>query len=435
MLNHVDNAKMCRVGPDQPMGKLLRKHWMPFMIAADLPAGGDPQDVLVAGENFVAWRDTAGRPALFEDACLHRGASLLLARAEGDGLRCIYHGWKFATDGSVLDTPNVADPTYKHRLRGRTFPVREAGGMLWAYLGAAGQEPDFPRWPWMSLPESQRVVAVHVQECNFVQIIEGLVDSSHLGFLHIDTLRKTGGSDLDYARKVNSMQDDLAPKIEAEDTPFGFYYAALRDVSGADGSPRREARVAGFVAPFTILNANGDLHQIVIPQTDTRSMFFHIYYSQSRPLNEEPLRSQQLRIVGMDDETLQRFHLTPGTLGKGEFPQRRNYFHQDRAAMREGRTWSGISSLTMEDTIVCVSAGALRDRSRETLSTADIALTRLYRALLRATDEQHVAPIDWVVSRGFSAQLTPGQEWRELLQGVDASPQAPVGEAASAGVS
>ncbi|VTU13180.1 Phthalate 4,5-dioxygenase oxygenase subunit [Variovorax sp. SRS16] len=415
MLNSNDNKAMCQVGPGEPMGRLLRRHWLPFMVAADLPAGGDPKDVPLVGENFVAWRDAEGRPALFEDGCLHRGASLLLARSEGDGLRCIYHGWKFATDGTVLDTPNVADAAYRGRLRGRTSPVRESGGILWTYLGAAGQEPDFPRWPWMDLPESQRVVAIHVQECNFVQIIEGLVDSSHLGFLHTDTLRKTGGSDLEYAQKVNSMQDDLAPKIEAEDTPFGFYYAALRDIRSKEGNSRREARVAGFVAPFTILNANGDLHQIVIPQTDTRSIFFHVYYSESRPLNEEPLRSQQLRIVGMDDDTLQRFHLTPETLGRGDYPQRTNYFHQDRAAMRDGRTWSGVSSLTMEDAIVCVSAGAVRDRSRETLSTADVAITRLYRALLSAVESQEVARIDWVQSRGFAAQLAPGQEWRDLL--------------------
>jgi hypothetical protein len=183
------------------------------------------------------------------------------------------------------------------------------------------------------------------------------------------------------------MQDDLAPKIEAEDTPFGFYYAALRDVRNPDGESRRQARVAGFVAPFTILNANGDLHQIVVPQSDTRSIFFHVYYSQSRPLNEEPLRSQQLRIVGMDDETLRRFHLTPDTLGRGDYPQRSNYFHQNRAAMRDGSSWSGISSLTMEDTIVCVSPGPIRDRSRETLSV----------------------------------ELAPGQEWRELLPGREGS--------------
>jgi phthalate 4,5-dioxygenase len=416
MLNHTENKKMCLVGPGEPMGRLLRRHWLPFMVAADLTAGGDPQDVPLAGEKFVAWRDANGRPALFEDGCLHRGASMLLARSEGDGLRCIYHGWKFATDGTVLDTPNVADPDYKCRLRGRTFPVREAGSVLWTYLGAAGQEPDFPCWPWMNLPESQRVVAVHVQECNFVQIIEGLVDSSHLGFLHIDTLRKTGGSDLEYSRKVNSMQDDLAPKIEAEDTPFGFYYAALRNVANPDGQAR-QARVAGFVAPFTILNANGDLHQIVVPQSDTRSIFFHVYYSQSRPLNEEPLRSQQLRIVGMDDETLRRFHLTPDTLGRGDYPQRSNYFHQNRAAMRDGSSWSGISSLTMEDTIVCVSPGPIRDRSREMLSAADIAITRLYRALLTAIDSQEAAQIDWLESRGFNVELAPGQEWRELLPG------------------
>ncbi|VTU41555.1 Phthalate 4,5-dioxygenase oxygenase subunit (plasmid) [Variovorax sp. RA8] len=132
----------------------------------------------------------------------------------------------------------------------------------------------------MDLPQSQ-LVAAHVQECNFVQIIEGLVDSSHLGFLHIDTLRKSDSSDLAYAQNVNSMQHALAPKIGVEDTAFGFYYAALRDIR-KEGESRLQARVAGFIAPFTVLNPNGDLHQLVIPMTDTRSMFIHVYSASRR---------------------------------------------------------------------------------------------------------------------------------------------------------
>ncbi|VTU41558.1 hypothetical protein RA8P1_00038 (plasmid) [Variovorax sp. RA8] len=89
-------------------------------------------------------------------------------------------------------------------------------------------------------------------------------------------------------------------------------------------------------------------------------------------------------MVGMDRETLQRFHLTPETLGEGDCPRRSNYFLQDRKAMRDGRSWSGISSLTMEDTIVSISSGGIRNRSRETLSTADVAISRLYRAMFRA---------------------------------------------------
>ena len=142
MLNREDNELMCRTGPQAPMGRAMRQFWIPALHEAYLPApGGDPVPVRLLGENFVAWRDEAGRVGLFDEACLHRGASMALARAEGDGLRCIYHGWKFAVDGTVLATPNVADDRFRSRIKGRVRPVRVAGGLVWTYLGAPDQQP------------------------------------------------------------------------------------------------------------------------------------------------------------------------------------------------------------------------------------------------------------------------------------------------------
>src|SRR6476619_5286916 len=113
MLNKQDNELMCRTGAATPMGAAMRRFWLPVAQLADLPGpGGEPKVVEVLGEKFIAWRDDKGRPGLYAEHCLHRGASLQLARAEGDGLRCIYHGWKFAVDGQVLETPNVADPKF-----------------------------------------------------------------------------------------------------------------------------------------------------------------------------------------------------------------------------------------------------------------------------------------------------------------------------------
>jgi phthalate 4,5-dioxygenase len=427
MLSAADNDRMCRVGPDRPMGRALRRHWMPFMLARELPADGDPQPVLLAGEAFVAWRDAAGRPGLFDRECLHRGASLRLAKAEPDGLRCIFHGWKFAVDGQVLETPNVPDPRFAARLRGRVHPVREAGGMLWTYLGEPGREPEFPRWPWMDLPASQRLVIPHVQECNFVQVLEALVDSSHLGILHANGLRKSTGSTLGFAQKVSSMQHDLAPRIEAEDTPFGFCYAALRDMAGANGAPHVEARVTAFVAPFTVLNPNGDIMSLLVPQTDTRTVFFHVYWSATEQLNAEPLRSRHTGFVGLTGEVLDGFGLTPATLGLPGRPSPANNFLQDRAAMRAGTSFSGLPGLIEEDVAVTVSAGLIRDRSREVLSTADVAIVRLYRSLLRAAAavDEPLPPVDWARVAGTQAKLAPGQDWRDLLHTCASPPPTP----------
>ena len=421
MLNPEANQRLCRVGPDDAMGQTMRRYWLPFMPAADIAIGDDPRGVELMGERFVAWRDDSGRAGLFHQLCLHRGASMRLARAEGDGLRCIYHGWKFAVDGTVLETPNVADPKFKERIKGRTYPVREAGGLLWAYLGPREQEPEFPHWPWMDLPDAQRLITRHVEECSFVQVIEGLVDSSHLGLLHMNGLQQSGSTDLGFAQKVRSMQRNLAPRLDVQDTDFGFYYAALREIDDEQG-PRTEARVAAFVAPCCVLNPNGDIATFVVPLDDGRTSFIHVFWSETQALNREPLRSRHLEFIGLTPEVLDGFGLTDDTLGRADRPNPRNNFHQDREAMRAGKSWSGLPGLIEEDVAASVSAGPLRDRSHEMLSSADIGITRLYRTLLACADavEQGRPPlgiergVDWSQVQGLHGVLT-SEDWRDLI--------------------
>ncbi|MDB6001607.1 MAG: Rieske (2Fe-2S) domain protein [Rhizobacter sp.] len=425
MLSPQDNELMCRVGPGTGMGDAMRRYWLPALQSSDLPErNGEPKGVELLGERFIAWRDEAGRPGLYAEACLHRGASLMLARAEGDGLRCIYHGWKFAVDGQVLETPNVADPKFKERIKGRTFPVREAGGLLWVYLGPKALQPEFPKWPWLDLPPAHCLTTVHIEECNFVQVLEGLVDSSHLGLLHMDGMQRTGSVDLAFAKGIESMQHDLAPRFEVEDTDFGFHYAAIRQIESAQG-PRTEARVAAFIAPCFVLNPNGDIITMVVPMSDERTAFFHAFWDVAQKINEEPLRSEHLRFVGLDTETLEGFGLTRDTLSRPDKPSRDNNFHQDRAAMRRGERWSGLPGIIEDDVAVCVSSGPLRDRTLEVLSPADAAFNRLYRVLLKcATRAREGAdpvgldrPVDSTRIAGANGVLTEGRSWRDLVPG------------------
>lgn len=421
MLNAQTNERLCRVGADQPMGVTLRRYWLPLLLSSELLPDSDPRGVELLGERFVAWRDAAGRAGLYAEACLHRGASMRLARSEGDGLRCIYHGWKFAVDGTVLDTPNVADPRFKNRIKGRTYPVREAGGLLWAYLGPRHLEPEFAHWSWMDLPDANRLVTRHVEECNFVQVIEGLVDSSHLGLLHLNGLSRAGNAELEFAEKVNSMQQNLAPRLEVEETPFGFYYAALREIADEKGQ-RTEARIAAFVAPCIVLNPNGDIATFVVPMDDTRTAFIHVFWSPTHELNREPLRSRHLEFIGLTPEVLGGFGLTDETLGRADKPGPHNNFAQDRESMRKGESWSGLPGLIEEDVAASVSAGRVRDRSAEVLSASDIGIARLYRALLACADavEKGEAPlalqggIDWSRVAGINDVLND-RAWRDLL--------------------
>ena len=420
MLSREENERMCRVGPGAVMGKAIRRYWIPALQTSDLPqADGDPVAVELLGERFVAFRDSESKVGLLDEACCHRGASLTLGRVEGCGIRCIDHGWIFAADGTVMETPNVADPKFKERFKAKAYPVREAGGLIWTYLGPADKQPPFPAWPFLSLPDRHRINAYIVEDCNFVQVIEGLVDSSHLSVLHVAGLQATNDSDLAFAKKTSHMQFDAAPRIEAEETDFGFHYAALRKAKDA---AETEARVTAFAAPCFILNPNADLWMACAPVSDTRTRFYHVWWDSEKPIGEEPLRGKQLKFVGLDPEQLDAYGLSAATCDNPNKASAKNNFLQDRALMRQGH-FSGIRGFTQEDAAVSISSGPIRDRSKEMLSTADLAISRLYRSLLdcvrRVEDGGDPVGVHADTSRiaGANGRIEDGEDWRSLVPG------------------
>jgi phthalate 4,5-dioxygenase len=416
MLNKQDNELMCRTAAGTGMGDAMRRFWLPVIQSSDMPSpNGEPQTVELLGERLVVWRDEQGRPGVFAEGCLHRGASMQLARSEGDGLRCIYHGWKFAVDGTVLETPNVEDPRFKERIRGRAWPVQEAGGIVWVYLGPKGAEPPFPRWAFMDQPDAHRINACAVINANFVQVIEGLVDSSHLTVLHSSALARTNDSELDYAKKTSHMQFDAAPRIEADETDFGFHYVAIRETEG-----KRMARVTAFIAPCFIANANGDVFLAIVPVNDERCNLYHVWWDAGKRIGEDPLRNEQLTFVGLDEPTLRRYGMTADTCNTAAAMSVANGYLQDRAQMRTGH-FTGLASITQEDAACSVSSGAIRDRSQEMLSTADIAISRLQRCLLMyaraARDQKQIAALHANAGGaiGVSAEIGPDEDWRTLV--------------------
>jgi phenylpropionate dioxygenase-like ring-hydroxylating dioxygenase large terminal subunit len=420
MLTKEDNELMCRVGPGTAMGDAARRFWLPALLSSELPEPDcDPRRVQLLGEFFVAFRDTEGKVGILDETCCHRGASLTLGRVEGCGIRCIYHGWKFAVDGTVMETPNVSDPTFKTRFKAKAYPVREAGGFVWVYLGAAELQPEFPKLPFFNVPASNRLNVYAAVNCNFIQVIEGLVDSSHLSTLHTSPLKTTNGSELDFAKKTSHMQFDMAPGIEADDTDFGFHYVALRNVQTPEGA-RVMARVASFVAPCFLFNPNGDLFFAVVPVNDEKCLFHHVWWSADRKFGEEPLKSQQLEFVGLDPTALDSYGLSQKTWNSPERARAENNFLQDRTAQRKGH-FTGLPSFTQEDAAVSMSAGGIRDRSREMLSTSDAAVSRLYRTLLACARNAHGGKdpvglgVDMSTIVGTSGSLLPGVNWRTLV--------------------
>ena len=419
MLSREDNDFMCRVGPGAPMGAALRRFWIPGLQASDIKApDSDPFPLEILGEKLVAFRDTSGKVGVLDEHCCHRGASLVCGRVEGGGIRCLFHGWKFAVDGTVLETPNVNDPGFKTRIRAKSYPVREAGGLIWIYLGEPGEEPEFPHHPWFDVPDSNRINAYLVENGNYVQVLEALVDSSHLNILHVDGLRMSRELEgLNFAAAAE-MAFDSAPRIEVDETDFGFHYAALR--GGATPGEPVHARITAFIAPFAVANPNEDLWMAVVPINDTQSIHFHVWWHPERKLGEEPLKSRQLEHVGLDEAALRGLNLTYDTLNAKDQPNRSNRFRQNRQALREGK-FSGFHSFTQEDSAMILSMGSIKDRSKELLAPGDMAVMRLYRTLIKmgrdvaAGKEPAGLRADPMRIFGRNGTVGHDEDWRRLV--------------------
>ena len=413
MLSKKDNELMCRTGQDTTMGKAMRHFWIPALLSSELPEPDcDPVHVELLGENLVAFRDSNGKVGVLDEMCCHRAASLTLGRSENCGLRCIYHGWLFGADGAVLETPNVPDPSFKTRFKAKAFPVREAGGVIWTYLGEPANMPEFYDFPFLSAPESLLLPTVQIIGCNYVQVLEGLLDSSHLSLLHISQFNSSGLPDIKFVQNTSGMQHDAAPRIEVEETEFGLHYGATRIFGD-----KAHTNVTGFVSPFFILNPQS-IYMAVVPLSDEKCAFYSIWYDGVRPYGEEPLRSEQLHTVGLD--RLEEYGMTRKSFYGANFPSRANGFKQDRGAMRQGHH-SGLVSFVQEDAVVCISGGGIRDRSYEHLAPADKAIAQMYRTLLKSAKQvaANGKPIAYGMSvadlRGTHATIPVGTDWRSLV--------------------
>ena len=146
MLSATDNELMCRVGADTPMGKFLREYWIPALLPEELPSPDCPPIRLrLLNENLIAFRATSGDVGIIQNSCPHRGASMFFGRNEEDGLRCVYHGWKFDVTGACIDMPSEpAESNFKNKVRTRAYPCVERNGMIWTYMGPRQVPPPLP---------------------------------------------------------------------------------------------------------------------------------------------------------------------------------------------------------------------------------------------------------------------------------------------------
>jgi phthalate 4,5-dioxygenase len=411
MLTPQENELLCRIGPAAPMGRMFRRYWVPAALSTELVAG-TPKRIRLLGESFVAFRGGDGIAGVLDEACPHRGASLVLARGEGCALRCLFHGWKIDRSGAVLETPaEPEDSAFAGKVRTVAARVHEAAGIVWAYLGPPEAVPPVPDFAFARVSESRRVNAKHRIDCNWTQCLEGAIDSSHSNYLHSADIRPKGGA----ARTVRTVagserpSQDGRPRLAAEDTPYGFRYAALRRPL-VDPELQQYVRVTHFVAPATAIIPLGDLQnvQIFVPIDDEHTYMYNVKCSSGAPLDEGARRPSA---VGTPDDDF------------GTDRTRANLWMQDRTAMQSG-SFSGIAGIRNQDTAMQESMGALYDRSKEHLGTSDVAIIRMRRRMLdslRAFTEGGEPPLglgpafDYGEIVAVEGMLPLDRPWQQLL--------------------
>jgi len=393
-----DNELLTRVENGAPMGEMLRNnYWFPAIIAQTLIPGGNPMPVRLLGENLVAFRSNDGRVGIFDEHCPHRRASLLLARNEDNALRCIYHGWKFGVDGEVLEVPTEPnDPAaFCKNVPLRSYPTREAAGIVWIWMGR-GEPMRWPDFEFMNVPEG-RVHTVHQRvRCNWVQDVEGGLDSAHVSILHSHWLRDVG---------IGDAGVDVAPTYEFDMQNSGYCYAALRKLR--DGT--FYTRVTQFVMPWYAFIAPEEMPEgdrLVIfstPVDDTNTVHWMLRYNRVRTLKPSYVNP-------VDDPS----NFPPAAPGN-----RDTVWGQDRDAMRRGH-FSGFHHINTEDFAVAESQGPIADRSKEYLNSGDRAVVQFRKQLLQTAKEyaagkkmslaQH-DEINYAEARAAAFILRPGEDW------------------------
>ncbi|MBV8083504.1 MAG: Rieske 2Fe-2S domain-containing protein [Chloroflexi bacterium] len=380
MLTKEDNELVTRVGPGTPMGNMFRQYWLPAMMSSELPAPDcDPVRIMLLGEKLIAFRDTSGRVGLIQNHCPHRGASLFFGRNEEDGLRCVYHGWKFDVNGQCVDVPNEpAESNFKNKVKATAYPTQEYGGLVWAYLGPRATPPPLPKLEACEAPGAEFSVRAVQRECNWLQALEGDIDTSHFTFLHY------GGWEPKDAKEGTFWHYafvDRAPKYSVIDTEAGAMYGGYRDAM-----PGFEYwRIAQFLFPCFTMAPGGVLGLATsirswTPIDDSHS----IIYSVSPRLGWVNEPSQRPRVSGDDG-------LIPNTSDwYGRFRYRataRNDYEIDRDAQRQNHGYSGytgIKGVNLQDQAITESMGDVYDRTNERLGTSDTMIIRVRRRLIAA---------------------------------------------------
>ena len=361
----------------------MRRHWLPVCMSEEVAArDGAPVRSRLLGENLVAFRDSDGRLGVLSEYCLHRRASLAFGRNEECGLRCLYHGWKFDVEGNVIDMPSEA-PGAAERLGKKTkaYPVREAGGFAWIWMGPPQEMREFEPPAWAPQPDIKYAIVKMWAQCNWAQVLEGSIDSAHSSTLHstnmpaAEDVYGSTATDEAWLRPSN----DKAPRLLFEPTPYGFRYAAIRKPI-KNPETHQYVRTTLFIAPFTVLippNNRYNLAQMLVPIDDVNTMFYWIAWhpDPAKGITQEAWRKFCAAEVGVD---VDRNYRKVRTLA--------NDYLQDREAMRRG-DWTGIKGIPAQDMAMWESMDRVTDRSEDHFGSSDLAVAQFRRMMVAAANK------------------------------------------------
>jgi len=377
MLNVENNEILTRTGPGSAMGGLFRQFWQPALLSEELPAPDcPPVRVRLMGENYVAFRDSSGKVGLLDAHCPHRLAELYFGRNEEGGLRCVYHGWKFSVTGELLDIPSepAGSPMRCNpNIRAKAYPVHEAGGIVWAYLGPQDAVPPLPEMEFMGLPADHVYASKCLMKCNYQQALEGSIDTAHLTFLHrsIAPMEK----DVFGVGNLQGFGDaDGAPRFFCEDTDYGMRISARRDGE----QDTYYWRITQWLMPTCVLVPTAEnlvcRANLFIPIDDGNCWWYRVRYHVGRPLGSDELA--EYKGGGLDYAKL-----IPGAY----IPQgnRANDYLLDRDLQKNG-SFTGIPSAQLQDLAVQESQGSIADRTKEHLGTSDTAIVKCRRRLIES---------------------------------------------------
>jgi phthalate 4,5-dioxygenase len=414
MLRKDQNDLLTLTGPGTVAGNFFRRYWIPALLAEELPENEcAPVRVKLLSERLLAFRDTHGRYGLIDEFCAHRGVSLWFGRNEEAGLRCPYHGWKYDVTGQCIDVPSEPEQSgFCKKIKLKSYPLIKIGDVLWTYMGPSEKEPPHPEWEFALVPAEQTFTSKRLQETNWLQAMEGGIDSSHVSFLHRGSLNS---DPLFKGAKGNQYNlNDMRPVFEVVEQPGGLYIGARRNAEEG----KYYWRITPWVMPsFTMVPPRGDhpVHgHFWIPIDDETCWAWSFDYHPVRSLTSEERQA-------MREGKGIHVQYVPGTYRP--LANKDNDYLMDRAAQKAGLTYSGVEGIAMQDASLQESMGPIVDRTKENLVSTDngiiMARHRLIKAA-RALAEKDITPpgVDPAHQRVRSAAivLPPDQPFNEAAK-------------------